>query len=181
MQRVLHTERLHLRPLAPGDAAALHVVWGDPEVIWWGADRTPADTADRLARWIDRRSDPVPGLGWWLVFERDRAAAVGDIVLQPVPRDTGEVEVGWHLARPCWGRGLATEAARRVRDHAFDDLGLPLLVADIVAGNRRSSRVAEKLGMCLRPHPVKRMGILHDVWEIRPAGPPAPPPCRRAP
>jgi RimJ/RimL family protein N-acetyltransferase len=28
----LHTERLRLRPLAPGDVDALHALWTDPQV-----------------------------------------------------------------------------------------------------------------------------------------------------
>jgi RimJ/RimL family protein N-acetyltransferase len=59
----------------------------------------------------------------------------------------GDTEIGFRLARPFWGRGFATEAARAVRDHAFDTLALPRLIAIIDPGNLASIRVAEKIGM----------------------------------
>ena len=58
-----------------------------------------------------------------------------------------EVEVGYHLARPFWGRGLATEAARAARDYGFDRLGFDRLISVIAVGNAASERVAEKIGM----------------------------------
>ena len=58
-----------------------------------------------------------------------------------------EIEIGYRLARAHWGRGLATEAARAVRDYAFDTLRLPRLIALIDPANTASIRVAEKLAM----------------------------------
>lgn len=49
-----------------------------------------------------------------------------------------------------WNRGLVTEAARAVRDHAFDDLKLPHVISLIHPENAASRRVAEKSGMTLR-------------------------------
>jgi hypothetical protein len=58
-----------------------------------------------------------------------------------------ENEIGYRLARPSWGRGYATEAARAVRDYSFGVLGLLRLIAMIDPQNVASLRVAEKLGM----------------------------------
>jgi hypothetical protein len=49
--------------------------------------------------------------------------------------------------RTIGARGLATEAARAVRDHGFDDLKLPRLISLIHPDNVASKRVAEKNGM----------------------------------
>jgi 3-dehydroquinate dehydratase/shikimate dehydrogenase len=57
------------------------------------------------------------------------------------------VEIGWRLAYDFWGRGLATEGARAVVQHAFAALQLPGLVSFTTAANRRSRRVMEKIGM----------------------------------
>jgi hypothetical protein len=35
------------------------------------------------------------------------------------------IEIGYRLDPAYWNRGLATEAARAVRDHGFRDLKLP--------------------------------------------------------
>jgi RimJ/RimL family protein N-acetyltransferase len=58
------------------------------------------------------------------------------------------VEIGWRLMRSAWGQGYATEAARAVRDYAFNTLGLQRLIAMIDPSNLASIRVAKKIGMC---------------------------------
>jgi ribosomal-protein-alanine N-acetyltransferase len=58
-----------------------------------------------------------------------------------------ELEIGYRLHPAHWGQGLATEAARAVRDHGFDELKLPRLISLIHPDNVASMRVAEKNGM----------------------------------
>jgi ribosomal-protein-alanine N-acetyltransferase len=55
--------------------------------------------------------------------------------------------VGWRLAFDHWGHGYATEAAHASLHHAFDNLGVPEVVAFTATGNKRSRRVMERLGM----------------------------------
>jgi RimJ/RimL family protein N-acetyltransferase len=58
-----------------------------------------------------------------------------------------EIEIGYRLHPNYWNRGLATEAAQAVRDHAFSDLKLPRVISLIHPDNVASRRVAEKIGM----------------------------------
>jgi len=53
------------------------------------------------------------------------------------------------MRRDCWGKGLATEAARACRDHGFKKAGLRRLISIIESENAASIRVAEKMGMTL--------------------------------
>jgi RimJ/RimL family protein N-acetyltransferase len=84
-------------------------------------------------------------------------------------------EVGWRLARPYWGCGYATEAARASLSFAFGRLGLSSVVAFTAVSNTRSQGVMRRLGMTLespfdhprlpddhplRPHVLYR--ITHD-------------------
>jgi len=57
------------------------------------------------------------------------------------------VEIGWRLARPFWGQGLATEAARLSLRVGFEALGLQEIVAMTQLRNMRSRAVMERLGM----------------------------------
>jgi len=57
------------------------------------------------------------------------------------------IEIGWRLAFDCWGRGLATEAARRMVRYGFEKLELDEVVSFTVPANARSRRVMEKIGM----------------------------------
>jgi RimJ/RimL family protein N-acetyltransferase len=57
------------------------------------------------------------------------------------------VTVGWRFSPRMWGRGYATEAATAVLDEAFTTMGLERVGCVTNARNRRSVRVAERLGM----------------------------------
>ncbi len=55
-------------------------------------------------------------------------------------------EVGYWLGRAFWGRGLASEAARALSEHAFATYDLARLYALVFAWNPASGRVLEKAG-----------------------------------
>lgn len=61
-------------------------------------------------------------------------------------RSDEEWELGYWLGEPYWNRGYASEAARAVRDYAFEVVGLPQIIAGHYADNHASGRVLTKLG-----------------------------------
>jgi RimJ/RimL family protein N-acetyltransferase len=79
---------------------------------------------------------------------------------------TDEIEIGYRLHPDYWGRGLATEAAQAVRDHAFADLKLPRVISLIHPDNLPSRRVAEKNAMKLEQETVFR-GFSTLVFAIK--------------
>jgi [ribosomal protein S5]-alanine N-acetyltransferase len=58
-----------------------------------------------------------------------------------------QVEIGFMLDRPAWGRGYATEAGAAICAEAFERLGFDLLHAVHHPANTVSQRVLQKLGM----------------------------------
>ena len=68
-------------------------------------------------------------------------------------------EVGYWLAKPLWGQGIMTAVARRLCQHAFDELGLAKIIAHVFTGNPASARILEKCGFVqeglLRMHFLK--------------------------
>ncbi|WP_144122766.1 GNAT family N-acetyltransferase [Catellatospora sichuanensis] len=144
---VFSTERLSVRPFDHADAAAAFAMWSDPEVCRFTGDEPPRDVEVIVAdipRW-QAVADRGPGCGFWAVTTRD-GVFVGDVCVRPVNGPAGEHEVGWHLARPHWGHGYATEIALGVMAHARRN-GIDRLVALIHADHVASRRVAEKAGM----------------------------------
>jgi RimJ/RimL family protein N-acetyltransferase len=96
----------------------------------------------------------VPRFGLCAVELRDNHCFAGYIGLA-VPsfeaHFTPCVEIGWRLAADYWGRGLATEGARRMVQYASEVLELRSLVSFTVPANIRSRRIMEKLGMIHDP------------------------------
>ena len=81
------------------------------------------------------------------------------------------IEIGYRLDPDYWSRGLATEAAQAVRDHAFGDLKLQRVISLIHPDNTPSRRVAEKIGMKIEKETVFRgfptlvFAIPRDQWQ----------------
>ncbi|GAA4296758.1 GNAT family N-acetyltransferase [Aestuariibaculum suncheonense] len=60
---------------------------------------------------------------------------------------TPAVDIGWRLKKSAWGRGYATEGAKRCLKFAFDDLDLDRIIATCTKQNVNSEQVMKKIGM----------------------------------
>jgi len=137
------TPRLLLRPGFPEDASALTAAIADEAIVRnLSAVPWPYRMRDAEAFLASPR-DPV--LPFFLVFERTASEPrlVGACGLSRRP--SGAVEMGYWIARPYWGRGLATESCEALIDIARA-LGLARLEASHFLDNPASARVLEKLG-----------------------------------
>ncbi len=153
------------------DDPRLAAISADPEVNRYLGSSTGPFVAPFRAHWR------VHGFGLWAVELRDEAhpadltGCIGFVGLA-LPTFLAPVahrpELGWRLARPVWGRGLATEAGVAARNYAFGVLGLPAVISIIHPENRRSQRVAEKLGLEREgevAHPG--LGLAVEIWSRR--------------
>ena len=144
--RTLETSRLVLAPFSDDDAAAAFAWLGDPDVMRFipsGPDASIEATRARLQRY--REHQAAHGFSKWIVRLRSTGEAVGDSGLLRL-EDSGAVDLGFRLARPCWGRGFATEVARAWVRAAFADFRLGRLTAFAHTENRASLRVLERVG-----------------------------------
>ncbi len=145
---ILETDRLLLRVFRPEDLDAFAQIEADPEVMrFYPSGPRPREWAERGVRSFIRTQEER-GFSLWAVVHKADGPLIGYCGLVPQTLNGAEeVEVGYKLARAYWGQGLATEAARAVRDWGFAHLGVPRLVSLIDPGNAASIRVAEKSGM----------------------------------
>jgi [ribosomal protein S5]-alanine N-acetyltransferase len=148
-QNLAITKRLLLRPFHIRDAEPLVRVFGDPEVMRFGDGVQSKEWIQAWLRTCLEHYYPAWGFGPYAVVERNNPEVIGYCGLFFFPDLGGqaEVEIGYRLARSAWGKGYATEAARAVRDYAFNTLALERLIAIIEPSNLASIRVAEKIGM----------------------------------
>ena len=146
----LVTERLRLRPVAPGDASALFAMHTDRHVLsFWDA---PAWTARGQAESFVQRSAQMAqdGEGARVAIERaDSGAFVGWCAVSRWNPDARSAALGYCLDRAAWGHGYATEAARALVGWAFATLDLNRVQAECDTRNLASARVLQKLGFRL--------------------------------
>jgi ribosomal-protein-alanine N-acetyltransferase len=149
---VLWTPRLMLRRWRADDREPYAAINADPEVMAHLGRLTREESDAAIERYEAHFARE--GFGKWALQLAGEGGLIGSVGLERVEfpaRFTPAVEIGWRLARRYWGQGYATEAARRTLDFAFDDLGLPGVVAYAPPGNRRSFEVMERLGMVHDP------------------------------
>ncbi len=145
---MIETERLLLRPMREADVEPLLRIFTDRNVMAsFGVD--PLDGA-QMEQWAQRNLDHQDrhGYGLFSVILKETGELIGDCGLEEMELDgISGAELGYDFRSDYWNRGLATEAATAVRDHAFGHLALPRLMSLIRQGNIASRRVAEKIGM----------------------------------
>jgi ribosomal-protein-alanine N-acetyltransferase len=147
------TERLLLRGWRPQDREPFAALNADPEVM----EHFPSTmTRQRSDEMVDRLESLMEanGFGLWAVEVMATGEFIGFTGLNRVPFEahfTPAVEVGWRLARPAWGHGYATEAARAALAYGFEVAGLDEIVSFTATTNLRSQAVMRRLGMTSDP------------------------------
>ena len=142
---MLETERLILRPLNAADTDAVYAMRSDADVMRYiRKPQNYAETVDWIglvsSRWTKEK------IGFYSVIEKETGKFVGWCGLWKL-KETGEIEVGYAIAKNFWGKNYAAEAAEKCLEHGFGELNLPQIVAVAVPENVFSRRVMEKIGM----------------------------------
>ena len=174
---VLTTERLVLRPFTLDDLGPLTAIHADPSFWWYPlrAGMSEEETREFLVRVMARYESD----GFGVEALEDRASGeligwAGLAVPHFLPEILPAVEVGWRLAEPCRGRGLATEVGAAAVDWGFTEGGLDRIVSIYEAENAASGRVMEHLGFTLERTPsgtlrgetVRVMELTRQQWEV---------------
>ena len=146
---VITTSRLILRWFSYSDAEAMAAVFQDPDVMGFGDG---VQSQEWISNWISQAKEIYqnnPGWGPLALVQKGTEEPFGYCGLFYYPDICGqaETEIGYRLAKSCWGFGYATEAVSAVKNYAFDTLGLTRVVSIIDPGNVASVRVAKKVGM----------------------------------
>jgi [ribosomal protein S5]-alanine N-acetyltransferase len=169
---MLHTPRLILRKFRNQDLDALAVLMSDAKFMRFSSGLCSREqTKEFLEKILAGYRENAPSqLG---VIVRSESKLIGYCgFFRQIVDDAEEIEIGYRLDSNYWGQGLATEAARAVRDHAFSDLKLEHVISLIHPDNVASRRVAEKNGMVAEKETTFR-GFRVIVFGIRrpaPAG-----------
>ena len=164
------TRRLILRPFRQEDVDLLAPLMANTDFMRFslGAFTREQTVAflDKLIDWVRRG---LPSQFAFIHRNDNRLIGYCGFFHQQVD-EMDEIEIGYRLNPDYWSRGLATEAARAVRDHGFRDLKLPRVISLIHPDNLPSRRVAEKNGMKIekktvfRGFPTLVFAITREQW-----------------
>ena len=166
---VLETLRLSLRPFREEDIDRLAELMANRDFMRFSlGPYTREQTQGVLAKFLSWEKAGLPSP--FAVVLRENSEVLGYCGFLHHPEVPGEVEIGYRLHPTYWNRGLITEAALAVRNHAFRHWKLPRVISLIHPENIPSRRVAEKNGMTVekeitfRGFPTLVFAITREEW-----------------
>ena len=143
---MLETERLTLRKLKKSDVDDIFKMRSDADLMRYIREpQTERRESFEWIRMISGRWD-AEKLGFCGVIEKETQKFVGWCGLWRL-KETNEIEVGYAIQKNFWGKGYATEAARKFLEYGFEELGLERIVAVAYPENEPSQNVMKRLGM----------------------------------
>lgn len=168
------SERLGFRRWQPQDVAPFAALNADPEVMeYFPSTQTLEQTEDRVRR-IHADFDKF---GWGLyaveIIENQEFIGFIGFLYLDMPVDFAPcTEIGWRLKKSSWGKGYATEGAKRCLEYGFNNLGFTTVYSITAVENQRSEKVMKKIGMHKHgefDHPKLKKGSWlerHVVYKI---------------
>ncbi len=149
----LETKRTRLRAWRESDLEPFAALNADPEVMeHFPAPYSREETAAQIQAFQQRLE--TGGLGYFALEIKPEDRFAGFVGLNQVTFEapfTPAVEIAWRLARWAWGRGYASEAARRCLAYGFEERGLDRIAAFTARPNLRSQAVMQRIGMTHDP------------------------------
>ncbi len=143
----LWTDRLVLRRYRPDDAEDLHRYLGtDPAMArysGWNPYATLEMARETVRRFVDGYADDH-AYSWVMDVDDVIVGTIGAYDYQD-----NQIEVGFSVVKGWQGRGLATEALKKVLEYLTENEGIGCVTAWCAAENIGSRRVLEKSGMKL--------------------------------
>ena len=104
------------------------------------------DQAERLIAAFAAEFKEGKAISWALaLLETNTCIGTCSVMIGAGP----QVEIGYDLAKACWGQGFISEALRTIMAYGFATLGCEKIVADTLAHNLRSINLLNRLSFQL--------------------------------
>lgn len=142
------TNRLNIREFSQNDLEAFLSYEKQPEMLQFEKGIPDGDTANKYLTNAIQCAKEMPRANYYLAITLSPTnEVIGRISLTSQNPSINEWEIGWAVREADWGKGYAPEAARQILEFAFQNLHAHRVVAFCHAGNTKSAKVMEKIGM----------------------------------
>ncbi len=163
---ILETERCFLRETVPEDVDAFYEIYSDPQVTRYTEDLYESKVSERayIREYIERIYKYFE-FGVWTIFWKETGEIIGRAGLN-VREGYDMPELGYVIAHPWQGKGIATEVCREILKYARSEFGFERVMTLIQKENTASMQVAGKLGFLLQDERfVKDAAYCFLIWE----------------
>ena len=143
------SDRLGFRNWRDEDLNPMAAINANPKVTeYFPSNQDERQTPDFIGRMKDQWVRM--GFCYFAVEELESKAFIGFIGLSEQHYEAffnPSVDIGWRLDPRYWGKGYATEGAKRCLEYAFEVVELQQVVSVCPEINSNSERVMQKIGM----------------------------------
>lgn len=152
-----------LREFRSDDAADSLAIVGDDQVTrWLSFDSRDLDAAQAMVDGAIQRAQQTPRSEYYLAVTASDDELVGFARLALA--GVKSAKLGYAIRADRWGKGYATDAARRMIAFGFEELRLHRISAAIGPDNAASIAVARKLGMQHEGR-IRDHVFTNDAWR----------------
>lgn len=147
MSLVLETQRLLLRPILESELNALHSIFIDPYVRKYLCDDKVFSLQQVEEMLIEsQKLFNEKKFGLWFIKTKDEKKIIGFAGLWYFFNEQ-QPQLAYALLPQATKKGYASEAANKIIEYSFNELGYQYLLASCDEPNVESRKVAERLGM----------------------------------
>lgn len=143
---ILTTDRLVLRQAIPNDAAQIHYLRSDDLINQFIPTRKKSESVEDAAAFIENKRLEVTNnkLIYWAISLKDNPQLIGTICLWNLSQELSKGELGYDLSSIFQGKGIMSEAVKKVVQFGFDNMNLEIIEAYTQNNNMGSIRLLEK-------------------------------------
>ena len=150
---------ISLQPWKKEDALTLSGYYNNPNIWINLRDNIPNPYAlEDAEKFIDAQSELVSLQNFAILNGNEISGGIGITLLEDVYKMN--VEMGYWVAEPFWGHGVASKAVGLMTQYVFENFAINRIVCEVFEYNKSSMRVLEKNGFYLEC--VRRKGILKN-------------------
>lgn len=154
---MIETERLYFRRFQLSDLDDFYEYAKNPNVglnAGWQPHKDKETSRIILDTFIDNNNE-------WAIVYKENNKTIGSIGINSDAKRSvaGAKAIGYCLSEEYWGKGLMTEAVKRMLDYSFQELNAVMVSIRHFPFNTRSKRVIEKCGFCYE-------GCLRNAYQM---------------
>ena len=131
----------------------------NPNISINGFDRTPNPyTVAHATELFNQHIGKLPAERFLIFYDNQLCGEIGIWLNEDIYRLNAEL--GYFIAEPFWGKGIATEAIRMITEYTFANFNIIRIVAGVFEYNKASMRALEKNGYVLES--IKKNGVIKN-------------------
>ena len=146
-KKVIETDRLFFSTWEENDLKYAYELWGDSEVtklITASGKKNEEEIKNRLKKEIENYEKYE--IQYFPLYLKENEVFVGCCGLRPYNIEKNILEMGIHIKKEYWGKGIALEGCKKIIEYAFNVLGASTIFAGHNPKNVGSAHLIKKLG-----------------------------------